>query len=72
MKSTTEIIESRTYLLDFQKERLKQDLEPTALDESHLEAILDNILFKLFGTGWNTLTAIEQFCVRQAWKEIEK
>ena len=61
--SITEMIESRGYLMDFQKEALIEDLawvEP--------EAAIDRVFYKLFGKGWNDLTSQEQRDIEIAWK----
>jgi len=63
-----EIIESRGYLLDFQKEALIEDLAWVAPDENQIEAAIDRVFYKLFGKGWNDLTSQEQRDIEIAWK----
>jgi len=66
--SITEMIESRGYLLDFQKEALIEDLEFVETDNEHLEQIIDQVFYKLFGKGWDDLTSQEQRDIEIAWK----
>lgn len=61
------IIESRTYLLESQKERLMEDLGDVTPDE-RIEKVIDAIFYKLFGTGWDTLTETEKRDIHDAWK----
>jgi len=66
--SITEMVESRGYLLDFQKEQLSEDLESVQTDDERMEKIIDCVFYKLFGKGWADLTAEEQVDIRNAWK----
>lgn len=68
-KSIDEIIESRTYLLKSQKERLLEDLDTVVPDDEIIEKIIDTIFFKLFGKGWADLTELERQDILVAWKE---
>lgn len=63
-----EMIKSRTYLLDFQKRELMEDLEDISTDNESIEKIMDDILYKLFGKGWNALTGLEKQDIFDAWK----
>ena len=65
--SITELIESRGYLLGFQKEALLEDLEFVESDDEQLEGIIDQVFYKLFGKGWEDLTSSEQADIRIAW-----
>ena len=66
--SVTEMIESRGYLLDFQKEALIEDLAWVAPDESQIEDAIDRVFYKIFGKGWDDLTSQEQRDIEMAWK----
>ena len=66
--SITEMIESRGYLLDFQKEALLEDLAWVAPNENQMEAAIDRVFYRLFGKGWNDLTSQEQVDIKDAWK----
>ena len=66
--SITELIESRGYLLGFQKEALSEDLESMESDDKRMEKIVDQIFYKLFGKGWEDLTPLEQADIRIAWE----
>ncbi len=66
--SITEMMESRGYLLDFQKVQLVEDLEFVELDDVRMEEIIDSIFYKLFGKGWKDLSIAEQYDIRIAWK----
>lgn len=66
--SITEMIESRGYLLEFQKKQLMEDLELVASDNKRIEEIMDAILYKLFSKNWNDLTALEQQDILYAWR----
>jgi len=66
--SVTNMIESRGYLLDFQKEALIEDLAWVAPDENQVEAAIDRVFYKLFGKGWDALTSQEQSDIETAWK----
>ena len=66
--SVTDMIESRGYLLDFQKAALIEDLAWVAPDKSQVEAAIDRVFYKLFGKGWNDLTTQEQRDIETAWK----
>ena len=65
-----ELIESRTYLLGGQKERLIEDLELVETDEKHMETIVGAILYRLFDISWDDLTATEKMDIDFAWKSI--
>ena len=66
--SITELIESRWYLLGFQKEALLKDLESVELDDVQIEKIIDQVFYKLFGKGWDALAPLEQSDIIAAWK----
>jgi len=66
--SITEMIESRGYLLGFQKEALLEDLEFVESDDERMEHIIDQIFYKLFGKSWDDLSTQEQMDIRIAWK----
>jgi len=66
--SITELVESRGYLLGFQKEALLEDLEFAKTDDERIEGIIDQIFYRLFGKGWNDLSTQEQMDIETAWK----
>ena len=66
--SVTELIESRGYLLDFQKKALLEDLEFVGLNDEQMERMIDQVFYKLFGKGWNDLTPLEQLDIKFAWE----
>jgi len=37
-------------------------------DNEHLEQIIDQVFYKLFGKGWDDLTSQEQRDIEIAWK----
>ncbi len=73
-QSISELIESRGYLLGFQKKQLLEDLESVETDDERMtfdeemEDIIDTIFYKLFGKGWNDLSGVEIQDIRDAWK----
>ena len=67
--STTEMIKSRGYLLDFQKKKLLEDLEFVESDDEQMGEIIDRIFYRLFGVGWKDLTPQEIADIRIAWGE---
>ena len=66
-KSTTEMIESRGYLLQSQKDRLLEDLGSVLTDEEQMGKIIDRVFYKLFGKGWDSLTGTEIQDIEEAW-----
>lgn len=60
------VIDSRTYLLDFQKDALKNDLEGAG---THLSSILDAILYRLIGKGIDSLSGTERQILNGVLKE---
>ena len=66
--SVTEMIESRKYLLEFQKEQLLNDLEEVPSDKEHMEKIIDAVFYKLFGKGWDKLSSEEQGIICEVWR----
>lgn len=66
--TTREMVESRTYLLGFQKKQLVEDFRSVPSDDERIEEIMDAILYKLFGKGWNDLTALEKQDILYAWR----
>lgn len=71
-ESITEMIESRTYLLGFQKEQLLEDFRAVPSDDERIEKIIDTIFYKLFGKGWDALTEVERRDILYAWRGIEE
>lgn len=65
-----EMIDSRTYLLEFQKDQLLEDLVKVPSDREHIERVLDAIFYKLFGTGTNGLSSVEQATINYVLKEF--
>lgn len=63
-----ELIESRTYLLEFQKAQLLIDLKAVPSDDKRMEEIIDAIFYKLFGKGWHDLTPMERQNIIDTWK----
>lgn len=63
-----EMIESRRYLLEFQKKQLVEDFREVPSDDERIGEIMDDILHKLFDRGWNDLTAAEQQNILYAWR----
>ena len=64
----TEMVESRGYLLSFQKEALLEDLEFVETDTERMESIVGRIFYRLFGKGWDDLSPQERMDIRSAWK----
>ena len=67
-ESIDDMIESRTYLFDFQKKQLVEDLELIPSDDERIEKIMDTILYRLFCKNWNDLTTMEKQDILFAWK----
>jgi len=66
--SITEMVESRGYLLGFQKEALLEDLDFVETDNERIERVIDQVFYKLFGKGWDDLSSQEQKDIEIAWK----
>lgn len=62
------MIESRKYLLDFQKRQLLEDLRAVEPDDERIGKIIDSVFYKLFGIGWNDLSAMEIQDIYDSWE----
>ena len=66
-ESIEEMVESRNYLLEFQRKQLIEDLECIEIETKSMEQAVDAIFYKLFGRGWHDLSTEEQSMIRIAW-----
>ena len=67
-ETLAKMIESRGYLLEFQRKQLIEDLEIVEPNREYIEKIMDGVLYKLLGRGWDSLTDIEKRDIVNAWK----
>ena len=67
-ESIVGMIESRTYLLEFQKKQLLEDLEDVPSDDERIGKIIDRVFYRLFSKGWDDLTGLEIQAINDAWK----
>lgn len=65
-----DLIKTRGYLLEFQKKQLIEDLDFEQASPGRIERIMDSILYRLFGKGWDALSTMEQQDVYDAWKGV--